>query len=149
MIFSPRFEQAHRPASLRLIEGPAPAILLIGGARTRTAYRTILAQANYELFDADTGEYGVELARKIQPGLIVVELCMPGRDGWEVLRFLKADSATYMIPVVAASLTKLPGGTYHRARSAGFVDLVTRPIERRHVLELARTWSRPPAQLIV
>ena len=150
MLFSSHFEQANRPSGRRAAgTAPAPSILLIGEARSRTTYRTILSQGSFEIFDADGAEEGLALARKLRPNLILVELAMQPRDGWEVNRLLKAAPETYLIPVVAASLTAVPGGTYHRARSAGFVDLVTRPIERRHVLELVGTWARQPTQAAV
>lgn len=150
MLFSPDFEPANRPTGRRAPTGGAPpSVLLVGDARPRTTYRSILSQGGFEIFDADGGEEALELVRKLRPSLVMVELVMQSGDGWELNRKLKADTATYLIPVVATSLARLPGGTYHRARSAGFVDLVTRPIERRHVLELASIWTRPPAQIAV
>lgn len=150
MLFSPDFEHANRPTGRRSPSaGPAPSVLLIGDARPRTTFRSILSQANFEIFDADGGEETLRLVHQLRPNLIMLELTMQLGDGWELNRMLKADPATYLIPVVATSLARLPGGTYHRARSAGFVDLVTKPIERRHVVEVVSTWSRPAAQIAV
>jgi CheY-like chemotaxis protein len=150
MLFSSHFGHANQPSRRRSPgAAPSPVVLLIGDARPRTTYRAILSQGSFEIFDADGADEGIALARTLRPSLIMVELSMQLRDGWEVNRLLKADPATYLIPVVATSLAKLPGGTYHRARSAGFVDLVTRPLERRHVLEVVGTWARPPAQVVV
>jgi CheY-like chemotaxis protein len=147
MHFSAGWEHAsQRSGRARLATGDAPVVLLIGGARPRATYRSILSQGGYDIVDAaDAGE-GVSFARRLRPNLILVELGMPIQDGWELNRMLKSDPATYLIPVVAASLTTQPAGTYHRARSAGFVDYIARPIERRHVLELVAAWARPPAQ---
>jgi CheY-like chemotaxis protein len=150
MLFSSQWEHANRPSSRRRSGGGVPVtVLLVGDARPRAAYRGILSQGHYEIFDASDAEEGLVLARKLRPGIVMVELTMPGRDGWEANRMLKSDPDTYLIPVVATSLSTLPPGTYHRARSAGFVDYVSRPIERRHVLEVVSTWSRPPAAVVV
>lgn len=150
MLFSPDFNHANLPAGRRAAgAGPAPSVLLIGDARPRTTFRSILSQGRFEIFDADGGEEALRIARKLQPSLIMLELTMQLGDGWELVRSLKSDATTYLIPVVATSLARPPGGTYHRARSAGFVDLVTKPIERRHVLEIVSTWSRAPAQMAV
>jgi CheY-like chemotaxis protein len=147
MHFSAGWEHARqRSARARLATGDAPVVLLIGGARPRATYRSILSQGGYDIVDAaDAGE-GLGFARRLRPNLILVELGMPIQDGWELNRMLKSDLATYLIPVVAASLSTQPAGTYHRARSAGFVDYIARPIERRHVLELVAAWARPPAR---
>lgn len=148
MLFSPDFAEANRPTSRRRSAGSkAPAVLLIGDARPRNLFRTILSQRGYEILDAADGDEGVQLARTLRPDLILVELAMSVRDGWEVNRMLKSQRETYLIPVVATSLATMPSGTYHRARSAGFVDYVTRPIERRHVLEIAGTWTSDPARV--
>lgn len=148
MLFSSHFEHANRPSGRRATGAAAPAVLLIGDARPRTTYRSILSQSSYEIFDADGAEEGLALAHKLRPNLIMVELAMQPRDGWEVNRLLKAAAETSLIPVVATSLGSVPGGTYHRARSAGFVDLISRPIERRHVLEVVGTWARHPAHTL-
>ena len=73
---------------------------------------------------------GLRLAIKLRPAVVLVELAMPVRDGWSVCRQLKANPDTFLIPIVATSLDRLPSGSYHRARSAGFVDSIARPVER-------------------
>lgn len=147
MLFSSGWEHANRPSGRRRSSAAgAPAVLLVGGARARTTLRTILSQDSYDIIDAGDAEEGLDLARRLRPALIIVELAMPVRDGWEANRMLKYDPATFHIPVVAASLSAQPGGSYHRVRSAGFVDSVAKPIERRHVLEVVATWARPQPQ---
>lgn len=149
MLFSAPFEHANRPSPRRRSEaGEPPSLLLIGGARARSTYRAILAHDGYDILDAGEAGEGLRLASSLRPNLILLELAMPGRDGWETMRLLKADVATYLIPVVASSLTMLPQGIYQRARSAGFVDYITRPVERRHVREVVATWTRPPEKAI-
>lgn len=149
MLFASRWEHANRPSRGRRSSAGAATILLIGGAIPRTTYRGILSQAGYDIIDAGEADEGLALARKLRPSLILVELGMPVRDGWEAHRMLKADPETHLIPVVALSLATLPTGTYHRARSAGFVDYLSKPVERRHVLEVVATWTSPPAQAMV
>lgn len=146
MLFASRWDHANRPSRREEAHGGRTAtVLLVAGAQARTTYRGILAQRGYDMIDADSPSNAIELARTVRPSLIMAELDLPHGDGWETLRLLKSSPETCLIPVVATSLAAPPGGTYHRARSAGFVDLVTRPIERRHLLEIVATWVRPPA----
>lgn len=144
MLFSPEFQES-QPLTRRVParEGPAPAVLLAGEARARATYRGILVAGRFDVYEADDGDEALRLARLVRPGLILVDLGLRAGSGWELNRRLKSDPETYLIPVVATSLAAVPGGTYRRVRSAGFVDLITRPIERRHVLELAHTWAGP------
>lgn len=149
MLFAAHWEHANQPSGRRSAEaGASGTILLIGGAGPRATYRSILSEGGYDIFDAASEQEGVSLARQLRPDLILLELRLPEGDGWETHRLLKSDPATYPIPVVATSLERQPAGTYHRARSAGFVDLVSRPIERRHVLELVATWTRPQTRAL-
>jgi CheY-like chemotaxis protein len=68
-----------------------------------------LAKMNLELLGdftvetASSGEEGIALAKKIQPHLIILDILMPGMDGFEVLKMLKQEKATMAIPVVMLS----------------------------------------------
>ena len=74
----------------------------------------------------------MEMARTHLPDLVTLDLQMPGLDGWEVLRRLKADPEVRHIPVVIASIE----ANEARERLFGAVDLLTKPIERADLLRV-------------
>jgi DNA-binding response OmpR family regulator len=63
----------------------------------------ILARNNFQLTGALNGEDGLKKATDTQPDLILLDIMMPGMDGWNVLRQLKASPLTKSIPVVILS----------------------------------------------
>ena len=67
----------------------------------RTIYTTILRHCGHEVAEAGTGEEGIRLARELRPAVILMDVAMPGIDGWEATRRLKADPETAHIPVIA------------------------------------------------
>ena len=81
-------------------------------------------------------------------GPAAVTACLAAATTWVALlswRGFTDRPGTFLIPLVATSLDRLPSGTWHRTRSAGFVDTIARPLERRHVLEVVAAWARPLA----
>ncbi len=83
----------------------------------KTAGR-FLEEEGYEIRSALDGEAGLALAKKIKPDLILLDLILPKKDGFEVLEELKTDSSTKEIPVIV--LTNLEGShDVERALSLG------------------------------
>jgi PAS domain S-box-containing protein len=91
-----------------------------------------------ELRDANTAEIGLELARSSPPALILMDINLPGMNGFEALAELKADPQTAHIPVIAVSANAMKGDREHGIQS-GFVDYLTKPI---HIPELLSTLQR-------
>lgn len=60
----------------------------------------ILSRKGYTIEGASGGEQGLQKAKMSPPNLILLDLMMPGKDGWEVFQELKADPATHDIPVI-------------------------------------------------
>ena len=80
----------------------AATILLVeDNPDNRAIYGTILRHFGYTVAEAETGEDGVRMAREIHPALILMDVAMPGMDGWEATRILKGDPDTAAIPVIA------------------------------------------------
>jgi CheY-like chemotaxis protein len=82
----------------------------------------------YKLLIAEDGERAIAAARAEQPDLILMDLELPGIDGWEATRRLKADPATRTIPVVALSAHAL-AGSREKALAAGCDEFDTKPVE--------------------
>ncbi|MBX3642548.1 MAG: PAS domain S-box protein [Rubrivivax sp.] len=90
-------------------------------------------QTSLRLISADLPETGLRLAREQRPALILLDIQLPGIDGYEVLRSLRDDARTRDMPVIAVSANALRGDI-ERGRAAGFVDYLTKPIDQRLLL---------------
>jgi CheY-like chemotaxis protein len=82
----------------------------------------------YRLLVAEDGEGAIALARAEQPDLILMDLELPGIDGWEAARRLKADAVTHAIPIIALSAHALSGAR-EKALAAGCDEFDTKPID--------------------
>jgi CheY-like chemotaxis protein len=88
----------------------------------------LLTVAGYSVRQARTGEEGLRLARLESPGLILMDLRMPGLDGYATLRALKADPRTAVIPTVALTAQAMAGDK-EAALAAGFDAYISKPID--------------------
>jgi len=96
----------------------------------------LLRAFGHQPLRATAGAAGVEAAARELPDLIVCDLQMPGADGFEVLRRLRADPATSSIPVVAVTAYAMVGDR-ERILAAGFDGYIAKPIEpQSFVLQL-------------
>ena len=76
-------------------------------ADLRAILRDFLTASGYEVVEAETGEAGVRLAQERRPSLVLMDIRLPGIDGIEALRRLRAEPATRGIPIMA--MTEGPG----------------------------------------
>ena len=99
---------------------------------------TYLQQAGYQVLVADDGRAGLEVVANSQPELILLDVMMPGLDGFEVCRQLKANQDSKHIPVIF--LTAL-SETVNKVKGfeVGGVDYITQPIENEEVVARVRT----------
>jgi CheY-like chemotaxis protein len=87
----------------------------------------LLAAAGYSIRQATTGEEGVRLALENPPDLILMDLRLPGMDGYDALRRLRADPRTEHIPTIALTAQAMRGDQ-EAALAAGFNDYISKPI---------------------
>ena len=81
----------------------------------------------HETHPADNGPKGIELARQVQPDLILLDLSLPGMDGFEIARHLLADPTTRNIPLVAVTAHTHPTDR-EKVMTAGFRGHLAKPI---------------------
>jgi CheY-like chemotaxis protein len=67
----------------------------------RAMYAEFLSCSGYGVAQASNGEEAVELARRLKPDVVVMDLSLPVMDGWEAIRRLKSDQRTTRIPIIA------------------------------------------------
>jgi PAS domain S-box-containing protein len=87
-------------------------------------------QTRLRLISAELPEAGLQLAQAQRADLILLDIQLPGIDGYEVLRRLRADEGTRDIPVIAISANAMPADL-ERGLAAGFHDYLTKPIDQR------------------
>lgn len=78
---------------------------------------------------ADSGEEALELALKRQPDLVILDVMMPGLDGWQVLKSLRSQPETEHIPVLMQSMLH----QQEIGKALGADDYLTKPVDRRHL----------------
>ena len=92
-------------------------------------------QTQLHLLSAELPEDGLKMAVVHRPDLILLDIQLPGIDGYEVLRRLRALPETRDIPVVAVSANAMRSDL-ERGRAAGFDDYLTKPIDQRVLMEV-------------
>ncbi len=103
----------------------------------RRILRDLLTSAGYELIEAVTGEEGVTLAETQRPDLILMDIQLPGLDGYEATRRIKAIPALRQIPIIAVTSYALSGDDA-KALAAGCDAYVTKPFSPRELLAKIR-----------
>jgi two-component system cell cycle response regulator DivK len=103
----------------------------------RRLLRDLLTSVGYELIEAVTGEEGVASAAAQLPDLILMDIQLPGIDGYEVTRRIKANPALRHIPVIAVTSYALSGDDV-KALEAGCDAYVTKPFDPAELLDKIR-----------
>jgi CheY-like chemotaxis protein len=93
-----------------------------------------LERRGYEVIVAVDGEEGVARAKADTPDVIVMDLSLPGIDGWEATRQLKAATETRAIPVLALTAHAMAGDR-EKALEAGCDDFDTKPVDLPRLVE--------------
>jgi len=99
----------------------------------RKIVRDLVTASGYELVEAATGEEGLEAAARERPDLILMDIQLPGIDGYEVTRRIKADPDLRQIPIIAVTSFALSGDD-KKAFAAGCDGYVTKPFSPRLLL---------------
>lgn len=96
-------------------------------ATSRELLRTVLERQGYAVTEAADGEEALQKARAESPDLIVLDLQMPVRNGYEVLGELRQDPRYAALPIIAITASAMQGDR-ERALAAGFTAYLTKPV---------------------
>ena len=99
--------------------------------------RDILQARGYATLEAVTGEDGVRIALDKLPALVLMDIQLPGINGIEALRQLRADATTAAIPVVAVTASVMATDR-RQITDAGFDGYIGKPINLREFIETVR-----------
>jgi PAS domain S-box-containing protein len=136
-----RVDLARRgPASAAVLpgkqgDGSAGTVLVIDDdADARRLLRNALAADGFRVEEATDGTSGLDLARAVRPDAITLDVLMPGMDGWEVLRRIRADESLADVPVIMLSVLH----EQQLAIALGATEYVTKPIDRTQLRSILR-----------
>ena len=108
-------------------------------ADNREILRDLLTSVGYEVLEAVTGHEGVCAAVTHSPDLILMDLHLPGMDGYEATRRIKAHPVRGHIPIIAVTSYALSGDDV-KAFAAGCDGYVAKPFDPRALLATIRTY---------
>ena len=106
-----------------------------------------LSAAGFEVIEAVTGDAGVAMAESERPDLILMDIQLPGIDGYEATRLIKAKPALRHIPIIAVTSYALSGDDV-KAKEAGCNAYLAKPFRPRELLAKVREFlpEAPPEE---
>jgi two-component system cell cycle response regulator DivK len=96
-------------------------------ATGRELVRTVLENSGHQVFEASDGAEAVLEALRIHPDLIILDIHMPGLDGFGVIEKLRREKGFATTPIIALTASAMMGDR-ERAVAAGFTSYITKPI---------------------
>jgi len=108
----------------------------------REMFYNHLDELGYQVVTAKSGNEGLELARKLRPHAITLDVTMPSMDGWLVLTALKADPELSSIPIIMASLTEENSKGY----LLGITECLTKPVQHDQLSLVLDKYKTPDDQ---
>jgi CheY-like chemotaxis protein len=114
-----------------LAPGPGPTVVVVeDDRRSFDLLRVYLEAAGARVVSARDGEEGLDTVRRLSPAGVVLDILLPGIDGWEVLAQLKADPGTAAIPVIVVSMLDERG----RGFALGAAEYLVKPVGKDQLL---------------
>lgn len=105
-----------------------PRILIVEDkASSRELLRTVLEQQGYEVVEANDGEQALALIRGQSLDLVLMDLQLPQRNGYDVLQEIRSSPKLAAIPVVAVTANAMPGDR-EKVMAAGFTGYISKPV---------------------
>jgi CheY-like chemotaxis protein len=125
------------------VPGPGPTVVVVeDDRRSFDLLRVYLEEAGARVVSARDGEEGLDTVRRLNPAGVILDLLLPGIDGWEVLAQLKADPRTAQIPVVVVSMLDERG----RGFALGAAEYLVKPVGKEQLLAALYRAAAMPEQ---
>jgi putative two-component system response regulator len=127
------------------LEQPEPGLVLVIDDHddSRTIARLLLESAGFRVIEAAGGCEGLRLATECRPEVILLDLVLPGLDGWEIARLLRRERMTRRAVVIAVTaLANLEDQA--RALDAGCDEVLTKPVSPSNMLATIRRYVGLP-----
>jgi PAS domain S-box-containing protein len=149
LISHPRHLEDRAPVELR-VQGRRKILYIEDNpSNIRLMQQLFVRYPELQLEVAEEAFLGIYKARSEMPDVIILDINLPGMDGYEALSVLKRDSATRNIPVVGLSANAMPYDI-ERGKNSGFYDYLTKPVEINYLIrvlnELLGEVPEQPAQ---
>lgn len=111
-----------------------PRILVVDDSPTEVfRFKEILTQYGYQVIEAMSGEEGIKMAQSTLPDLILMDIVMPGVNGFQATRQITRDNTTKHIPIVIVS-TKDQETDRVWGKRQGAIDYLTKPIGEKQLI---------------
>jgi signal transduction histidine kinase/CheY-like chemotaxis protein len=137
------------PASAAAADSPAEPVDATGSIlvvdddrRSADLLRVYLEDAGYAVSVARDGIEGLELAGRLHPEAVILDILLPRLNGWDLLAQLKSDPATSDIPVVIVSMTDEQGAGF----ALGATDYLVKPVDRARLLDALSRCAPPQGE---
>ena len=124
---------------------PARILIVDDDRHNRLLLEVMLAPDGYSIISAPTGAEALVMIAQQPPDLILLDVMMPGMDGYQVVARIKSNPATKHIPVIMLSALDDRNSRMH-GLSAGAEDFLTKPVNRVELCTRVRALLRPPAR---
>lgn len=119
-------------------------LLIEDNEQNRYLATFLLEQRGYRVVPAETGPLGLELAGRLNPDLILLDIQLPGMDGYAVARALKSDPRTQPIPIVAVTSYAMAGDR-ETVLACGAQGYIEKPINPETFVSEIEVFLRPAA----
>ena len=117
----------HRPC-IQAVETLAPLVLVVDDHEdSRVIARVVLEAAGFRVCEAACGVEALDVAATLKPDVVLLDLILPGIDGWEVARRLRSNPDADDMAIIALTALAQPDER-GRARDAGCDDVLTKPV---------------------
>ena len=114
-------------------------LMIEDNAQNRYLAGFLLEASGWEMVHAEDGPSGLALARTVDPVLILLDIQLPGMDGYAVAQALRADPRSAAVPIVAVTSYAMAGDR-ERCLAAGMSDYLAKPVKFEQLRNLLHDW---------